>query len=62
MLSHRAQPWIFMENKTVFLKFAKSVGVECATCALCGIMVFLCVDYELKSAQTLRHLESGFFL
>ena len=51
-----------MENNLVFLKFGISVGFECARCAWCGIMVFLCVDYESKSAQTLRRLESGFFL
>ena len=51
-----------MDNNVFFFKIPNKPIFDLVGCALCGIMVFLCVVYKSKSAQNLRRAESGFFL
>ena len=60
--SHWAQAWIFGDNNEVILKITNKPFFDLMMCAWCGIVVFLCVVYESKSAHGLKWLESGFFL
>ena len=62
LFTQYAQRWIFEDNNVFFFKIPKTTIIEVEMCAWCGIMVFLCLDYESKSAHHLRSLESGFFL